>query len=495
MSTLTHTPAAPPAVERPPLDPAPRRLVAYALVTGLFLEVGLRGGVANAVVVTAVALVGGVLFADGRVRQPEARITVALALVPGVFLAVRASPWLAWSNALAVLTLLFLGVVHAHHGALTDSRPAQLLGRGLSGLARGAAALGIVRLLGPRMSTDQRNDLARVSRGFLVAAPVLLVLVGLLASADAVFASFLTPDLRVGPITGHVALALLLAPLVVMLVGAASAEPGRSARPGTFGAIEVTTMLGLVAAVLALFVLSQLVAMTGAGDRLIESAGLTPAEYARSGFFQLCWATGLLLGFLAVVRAVADPVALRHPLVVALGAVVPLLALGLVVVSLRRMALYDDAFGLTMLRLWVVGAALWMGAVLIMTALRNLATERSREWLTAGSGVVALALLAVANLIDPEALVARHNIDRARAGAELDVDYLSTLSDDVVPAIVDAIDAETDPVRLEALRGALRCADERIGVASLNLAVRRASDARDERCRTDNSGEEVPPPS
>ena len=44
---------------------------------------------------------------------------------------------------------------------------------------------------------------------------------------------------------------------------------------------------------------------------LIESAGLTPAEDARSGFFQLCWATGLLLAVLTVVRALADPEALR----------------------------------------------------------------------------------------------------------------------------------------------------------------------------------------
>ena len=66
-------------------------------------------------------------------------------------------------------------------------------------------------------------------------------------------------------------------------------------------------MLALAAGVLALFVVSQLVALTDAGDRLVESAGLTPAEYARSGFFQLCWATGLVLAFLWLVRSLATP--------------------------------------------------------------------------------------------------------------------------------------------------------------------------------------------
>ena len=52
-----------------------------------------------------------------------------------------------------------------------------------------------------------------------------------------------------------------------------------------------------------------------------------------------------------------------------LAALVPALALGLVVVSLRRMQLYDQAFGLTMLRLWVVGGAVWLGGLLLMMAL------------------------------------------------------------------------------------------------------------------------------
>jgi hypothetical protein len=42
------------------------------------------------------------------------------------------------------------------------------------------------------------------------------------------------------------------------------------------------------------------------------------------------------------------------------------------------------------------------------------------------------------NIVSPDALVARVNIDHARdRGTELDVDYLGTLSDDAVPAILE----------------------------------------------------------
>lgn len=459
-------------------DPAPRRLLAFAVAIGVVLEVGLRGGVANAVVVTGIVLTVHLLWTDHRLERREARVVAAASLVPALFLGVRASAWLAWSNAVAVVALLTLAVTHARSGSILDSGPAQLLRRAASGLSRGVGGLSIVTSVTPKVSTSQRDGLLRVGRGLAVVVPVLLVLVALLASADAVFASFLSPELDTGPAIGHVALAALLASLVVVLAHATWAEDDESSRQGTFGAVEISTMLGLVAAVLGLFVISQLVALTDAGDRLIQSAGLTPAEYARSGFFQLCWATGLLLAFLAFVRALADPSAWRSRPVVTLSATVPVLALGLVIVSLRRMAFYDEVFGLTMLRLWVVGAAIWMGSVLLMVAARNLGVGSNRQWLVAGASLAGLALVVVANVMNPEAFVARRNVDRASEGAELDIDYLSGLSDDVLPVVTDAIDDQTDPIPRGDLLVALRCGEDADGVAALNLAARRASGLR-----------------
>lgn len=458
------------------------RLVVAAAVIGVVLEMGLRGGASNVLVSLGAALIVWLLWSGGRLPRRGARILAAAALVPALFLGIRASTWLAWSNTLALAALLVLAVLYAGQGSILDSTPAQVAQRCRSGIAHGVAGLAVVRVLQPSMSDGRRDRLVRLGRGLVVVVPVVIVLLALLASADAVFASLLTPEVDVGPVAGHGFLALLLVPPVLVLVGATGAESAEPERRGTFGVIEVTAMLGLVAAVLALFVLSQLVALTVAGDRLIESAGLTPAEHARSGFFQLCWAAGLLLGFLAVVRALADPLALRNRTVVALGTAVPLLAMGLVLVSLRRMALYDAAFGLTMLRLWVVGAALWMGVVLLMTAARNAGVGSGRQWLLAGAGLAAGVLLMSANGSNPEAFVARHNLERANRGAELDIGYLASLSDDAVPVVADAIDAEGDPIRRKELLLALGCGERRAGVATLNLAAWRASTSIDELC-------------
>ncbi|MBA2438816.1 MAG: DUF4173 domain-containing protein, partial [Acidimicrobiia bacterium] len=161
---------------------------------------------------------------------------------------------------------------------------------------------------------------------------------------------------------------------------------------------------------------------------------------------------------------------------------VPLLALGLVAVCLRRMALYDQAFGLTMLRLAVLAVASWLGVLLVLIAVRNLRPNGESSWVLGASGAVALMIVLAADLLDPEAFVVRHNLDRAAAGAELDASYLAELSDDALPAIAAALD---DPLQAAAhgpLRVALGCGDDRIGVARLNLAVARAAAERARLC-------------
>lgn len=215
----------------------------------------------------------------------------------------------------------------------------------------------------------------------------------LLASDDAVFARLLVPDVSPGPVFGHVLLVGLFSLGALLIVAAAGADTDDDVAPGRFGAVEVFTMLILAAGVVGLFVISQLVALTATGERLLASSGLTPAEYARSGFFQLCWATAVLIAFLGLVRALAGPGVMGQLGVRLLAGWVPFLALGLVAVCLRRMALYDQAFGLTMLRLAVVVVTIWLGILLILIAVRNLRPSSDPSWVLGASAATALALI------------------------------------------------------------------------------------------------------
>ena len=442
-----------------------------AVVAGGLLDVGIRGGPANAVVAAGIVVTVAALGADGRLQQAEARWLAGAAVVPAAFLAVRMSPWLVTSNVLAVAALLGTAIVFARSGSVVDTTPLRLVHRAVPAVARAVRGLHVLAPLLPRLDGGPGGRVARAGLGAALAVPVLAVVAALLAAADPVFASIVVPDADPRGALGHVLLASTFAVVVVAAAAAAFGDADDRGPRGTLGVVEIATMLALAAAVVGLFVVSQLVALTGAGRRLVESSGLTPAEYARSGFFQLCWATAILVGFLGAVRSLGAPPVMTVRGVRMLAGAVPLLALGLVVVSLRRMALYDQAFGLTMLRVWVVGAAVWMGVVLVMMAVRSLGMGSERTWVTAAAGGVALALLMVANVVNVEGFVVRHNVDRATGGAELDLEYLHGLSDDAVPALGEA-----------GLVAALRCGDDAEGVAALNAAALQAAAVRRQFC-------------
>jgi hypothetical protein len=461
---------------------APRLLLAIAVGGGIALDIGLRGGLRNAWVAAGLATAAGALLTGGRLPQRSARRMAALSLVPIAALALRASPWLALANLGAATSLLVGAVVLGRRGSLADVGPRLLVGRVGQAIAAGLAG---PRVLGPALpsrSEATRSRTRAIVRSAAIAVPVLGVVMALLASADPVFAGIVTPDVDLGPTVGHLVLASVGTVAVVLAVRSASVDPVDREVSGSFGPVEVLTMLGLTAMVLGLFVVSQLLVAVGAADRVLASQGVSPAEYARGGFFQLCWASGILLVFLGGVRSLAAPGTFAVRPVRVLAGVVPLLAVGLVVVSLRRMAVYDRAFGLTMLRLSVVVVVLWIGAVLVMVAARNAGLGGDRRWIVAGAGVVGLALVLAADVANPERFVVDHNLHRARQGAALDVDYLAGLSEDATPALVRAVEAETEPELRAQLLTAVRCGDSPRGAEVWNLSVLRARSARERVC-------------
>ena len=116
-----------------------------------------------------------------------------------------------------------------------------------------------------------------------------------------------------------------------------------------------------------------------------------------------------------------------------------LMTLVVVGTAIHRLGLYQDAYGLTMLRLACTLFAWWLGAVFLLVAVRLAGVGGPREWLPMAVVASALVALLVWNAVDPEALVVRTNVDRAVAGERFDPTYLSNLSDDAVPTIAAAL--------------------------------------------------------
>src|ERR671930_113438 len=112
-----------------------------------------------------------------------------------------------------------------------------------------------------------------------------------------------------------------------------------------------------------------------------------------------------------------------------------LVALALVVMAsaLQRMRLYQREYGLTELRIYATGVILWLGCVFVLLAATVL-RARPRGFAT-GAVVAGFVATLALNVLNPDALIARTNLDRPK----IDVAYVSRLSADAVPTLLQRL--------------------------------------------------------
>ncbi|MEZ5380945.1 MAG: DUF4173 domain-containing protein [Microthrixaceae bacterium] len=433
-----------PPPERPPANGAPRARarwsLAAVLATALLVDLALQTRASGVAAFVAVAVTAVGLLSLGSVGAWLGRILVTAALVPAAFLPLRASAWLTAPNLVAVSVLLALGAGFAHQRSLRHAGFPRLIGNLL--LAVGGVILAPEAVTGTVRSAHVmgggRTRPVAVWRGMAMAAPLVVTLGLLFASADAMFASLFHLSIDVASVLAHVAVVALVSLWAMgLLVHARNNDlpPATAAGPRLGATESILVLSGLVAVTLAFAGARVAVALNGA-DFVTQRTGESYASYARSGFFQLLWASGLVLVVLLVLRSVTElpsPRARRAFQWLSVACV----ALMLVVVQtgVGRLALYERAFGSTMLRLYCTVFAWWVGAVLVMVATAVL-TRRGAAWLTAAVMASALLVLTGLNLANPERIVTERNTERT---ADFDVDYALSLSDDSVPVLVESL--------------------------------------------------------
>ncbi len=418
-------------------------MVASALGVGLLTDQAFRSGAFGLAAAAAVGLAAALLAITGGLVRLEPRIVLALAAVFGFWLAVRASPWLVWPDLAASLALLGFAASTAVDGSLFDAGSAELSARALrvaAQIAAGAAYIGR-----PIVATRRRlTALGPLARGLVIALPICVLLAVLLASADPVFASFFNLNLDFGRLSSDIVFVLLGGLAMAGLFRAAAAEPaGRIAGPAwRLGATEVLVVLTLLDALFAAFALAQVLAASGAAAQTLRSAGVSYSDYARSGFFQLLWAGGITLAVLILFSRITALRTDRHRLAfLILAQVAGALTLMIVVVAYRRLSLYEEAYGFTMLRLYSHIFAVWMALVFALLGAEMLGIGRRRRWFVGATAVSAFGLLLILNIVNPEALVVALNADHANATGKLDAGYLAQLSSDATPAVLAAAPA------------------------------------------------------
>lgn len=277
-------------------------------------------------------------------------------------------------------------------------------------------------------------------RGLGVTVVVVWVCGALLASADSTFAELLrriVPHVDLGSLPVRVVIGTFAAWFTVTLAFTAAVPPRWQVlrHPRRLGQV-VEWLLPVVAvdALLAAFLAVQAAELFGARSESLVHGDATPAERAQQGFGQLVMVTlivALLLGW-AARRCDRDKP--RHGrLLLTAGGTLLVLVLVLVGSALRRLWLYEEAFGWTVLRLNVGVFELWLGAVILLAGVAWLVrrTAAVPRLVVASAAAVLLGL----GLAGPDAVVASWNVDRFERTEKIDLDYARRLSDDAVPAL------------------------------------------------------------
>jgi hypothetical protein len=170
--------------------------------------------------------------------------------------------------------------------------------------------------------------------------------------------------------------------------------------PFRLGPIEAATILVAVDVLFGVFVLLQLAYLFGGQDTL-AATGLPYAQYARSGFFELVWVAVLAGGLLAIVHAIAVR---RTPALVGAGLALAGLTAVVLASALLRLRIYQDAYGWTELRFYVLATIVWL-AIGIGITVALLARDRM-GWLLHGLAMGALVVLVGMNVVGPSRLIA-----------------------------------------------------------------------------------------
>jgi hypothetical protein len=454
----------------------PWLLLIAALVLGFVCEALLHGqppGLGYAVAAAvAVAIWVGIGLALGVRPIASGLALLVLILFFSAMVSVRASPALQALNVLTGAGLaLLMAAVYLHGGltglSLTDDASALII----SALALAVQPFILVFRDLPRVRRNAggKGNAAPVLLGLILALPLLLIFGALFAAADAVFAGYVSQAFAwftdFPQLVARLVLSLVLAWMALGL-----ARRAFTAGPKPFnveeyvdlgffrlGAVPVIVVLALVDALFTTFVAVQAVYLFGGTDTLVRT-GMTHSDYARRGFFELVTVATLLLGLVLLFdwlsrfadRGARLAISLLHGMLI-------LLTLVILASALIRMRLYQAEFGLTELRFYTTAFMAWLAAVLVLTAAtvlpRSSPYGTGRRRFAFGALAVILALVAFLDLANPDAWIARVNLERAASGVHqpLDAAYLTGgLGLDAAPANVAGLAKVSDPkLRIE----------------------------------------------
>lgn len=318
----------------------------------------------------------------------------------------------------------------------------------------------IVKRLNKGLSVGKSSTLTKVLLGVLIAVPLVVIVVSLLASADEVFSYFLgsIPDLFAAINLDQFLPRFIFAAVIALCSFSyiwsliAKQKPLTTFRePEDYAALTnsidhvvAATILSIINAIYVLFTLIQFSYLFG-GFSLDLPQQFTYAEYARRGFFELLLVTLINFSILLVLiywtkkvgRGIDRTIQGLESLLVGCT----LIMLGSAFI---RMYLYEQMYGFTYLRVLTHAFMILLFVLFIFTLCRiwNVRVKLFKYYL-----LTAITAFVLINYINSDVLITKWNMERYEQTGKIDVGYLSSLSDSTIPQLTGLLQAKDEAVR------------------------------------------------
>ena len=373
-----------------------------------------------------------------------------LLLAAGVFL--RSAPFLVFFNTIGALYLILLFFNLFLDKDLLNFNffkylicPFSFLARAFSKSARfiekfeGSIQLG---------KGFQNPALKSALKGVIIAIPVLVVFISLFYSADLIVQKYIDSiwNINIDPaITIRTLLVLIFSYFFIGIFASAfsNKKPDFSPVPKRaefkpLGWIESTVVLGSTEILFLFFIIIQSVYLFGGKTYVWGiSEYITYSEYARKGFYELLAVAIFSLFLIYALEKLTKRETLKQKNLFKILNVVLVLEISVIMFStFKRLSLYVDGYGLTFSRFFSFVFLFWLFSVFLLFLYCKIYSEkRKTKFLFSLFWLTILFWLGI-NLLNPDAFIAKKNIERLAQGKKLDAYYLNFLSNDAAPEIV-----------------------------------------------------------
>lgn len=319
----------------------------------------------------------------------------------------------------------------------------------MSHIAKPFKHFGLPFKLAADMGKGKTNVVLRVLLGLLISIPVVLILMYMLSKADSVFASYIANFFRwlseliswsswirlvFGTFVG-----LYMFGLVVMLFIRVPQRQAKQTPKAVGDPVIFLVIMACALLVYSVFVFIQFRYLF-AGAQL--PSGLTYTEYARKGFFELCFLSAINISVILLYVWLFKHKEKGSVKTVSQTFNIYLCVINFVILasSFYRMTLYTNSDGLTRLRLFVFGFLIFQAIGLAITVFYVLKPKFNMIGVYAALG---LAYYLVLNIVPIDYFVAKNQVDRYLLhGDDGGIGYITrNLSPDAAPQVQRIIES------------------------------------------------------